>query len=394
MKLQQEHHAEQLEELLSSRADQNVSARLHSAVPDSVDTELSEIVALARYLQATPSLMADPVFAKSLERKVLAHNVRHIQAKATKRNGHWLFGWAPQVWVAFATVLLCMFIGTGTTLAMATGAENPDNPLYGIKVLEQHIQLSLASSPQNQAEVNLQIIRDRLKTAASMANASHADAYQKALQDADQRITAVSQVINSLPTGADRQRLASELTTVKTDARQTLYSLLPRLPLTAQLATTTMLSHLGAAVPSIQSATIVVTSHPAEQATITITGTHLTSSTRLVINNRLVAGDCTLQDNTCVFVIPWHAHNPPGTIAVLNEDDTIAQTTAIAFTDPDGNNITNGNGSNNKNGGNGSNSGDGTNPTDKGSNGSGDNGHGHSNPGDGAKPTSTPVPHH
>src|SRR5262249_39595292 len=160
--------------------------------------------------------------------------------------------------------------------------------------------LSLASSPQGQVDVNLQIIRDRLKTASSVADASHTDDYQQAIQDADQRTEVVSKVINALPAGSERARLSSELTALNTQARQTLYSLLPRLPITARLTTTTFLGHLGAPVPSIQSATVVVASAPTEQATITITGTNLTSSTHLVINKRLVAGDCTLQQNTCV----------------------------------------------------------------------------------------------
>lgn len=384
MKPRQEQHVELLEELLSARADQNVSAQQHqAAAPNSVNAELSEMAALARYVQTTPSLRADPAFATRLERKLLAHNVRHMQTKAANRKGHWLFGWAPQMWIAFASVLFCILIGTGTALAAAPGAANPDNPLYGIKVWEQHMQFSLANSPQNQADISLQIIRDRLNTAASIADASHADAYQQAIQDADQQMAAATQIIDSLPAGSDRQRLSSELTTLKTDARHTLYNLLPKLPLTAQLATTTFLDHLGAPVPSIQSATVVVTSAPIRQATITVTGTNLTSSTRLVINNRLVTGDCTLQDNSCVFVIPWHDQAAPSVIAVLNKDDTGAQTTAIIFTNSSESN--NGNGNN----GNGQNSGDNTNSTGKDTSGS-NNGHGHNNTNNKAKPTSTP----
>src|SRR5579859_2050790 len=129
MKPQQDPRAEQLEELLSSRANRSESIQWPPAVPNAVDAELSEMAILARSLQASPSLTVDPDFAKSLERKVLAHNARQRQTAAAKKHGYGLPGWAPQAWIAFVTILLCMFIGTGTVLATASSAANPDNPL-------------------------------------------------------------------------------------------------------------------------------------------------------------------------------------------------------------------------------------------------------------------------
>lgn len=375
MKPLRKHPTDQLEDLLSSRTGQNSSAQLHPVVPDSIDAEVSEMGALARHLQASPSLAVDPAFAQRLERKVLAHSVQHAQMQASRRNWHWLLGRVPRTWIAFAVLLLCMFIGTGTVLAMTDGVSNPDNPLYGIKVLEQHVQLSLANSPQNRVEVSLQIIRDRLNTATSVADASHAGDYHRAIADIDEQMVIVSQTINTLPAGSDQQRLSSELASVKNDARHTLYSLLPKLPFTEQLTTTTLLGQLGVSVPTIQHTTVIVTS---QQATITITGTNLTINTRLAVDNHLVTGNCTLQHNSCLFVIPWHDQDPPSTIAVLNEDNTAVQTTLIAFTSSDGNNGTNGKHGNAEN------------PTDKGSDGGDNNGHGHTNPSDGTKPTSTP----
>jgi hypothetical protein len=267
---------------------------------------------------------------------------------------------------------------------MASSVSDPENPLYGVKMWEQHIQLSLASSPQNHIDISLQIIRDRLNTAATVADASHASIYHRTIEDIEQQLDTVSRTINTLPAGSDRQHLSNELATLKNDVRNTLYSFLPKLPFAEQLATTTFLAHLGASVPSIQQATVVVTGHPPEQAKITITGTNLTSNTRLVIDNQLVTGDCTLQDNTCTFTISWHDQKPPKALAVFNEDDTVAQTTGITFMHSDGSNSETGNGENNGNNGTG------TNTNDKGNNGNTDNGHGHNSTTDGTKPTSTP----
>jgi Domain of unknown function (DUF5667) len=380
MKPRQDHRADQFEELLSSCSGQKPSAELRSVVPDDVDTEVSEMVTLARHLQASPSLVADPAFAQRLERKMLAHSIQHRQKRASRANRNWLFGRTPRVWVTFAAFLLFVLSGAGTVLAMASGVSNPEDPLYTVKVWEQHVQLALASSPENRIDVSLQIIRDRLNTAATVANTSHASTYHQTIEDIEQQIDDASQTINKLPAGSDQQRLSNELDSLKNDVRQTLYSFLPKLPFTEQLATTTFLGHLGASVPSIQQATVTVTGHPVEQATITVTGNNFTNSTHLMINGQLFTGNCTVQSNTCVFVIPWHDQKAPDALAVLNEDDTIAQTRGITFVHTDENN---GNNGNNQNDGN---------SNDKGNNGNTDNGHGHNNPTDDAKPTSTPQP--
>jgi hypothetical protein len=375
MKRQQDHRTDELEELLSSHSGQNLSVQLLPGVPNDVDPEVGEMVTLARNLQASPSLIANPVFAQRLERKVLAHRVRYTQTKASGGSWRRLFGMALHMRIVLASILLCLLTSTGTVLAMAASVSNPSNPLYNIKVWEQDIQLSLTRSSQNQVDVSLRIIRDRLNAATNVADASHASAYHRTIEDVEQRIDAVSQVIDKLPAGSDRQRFSSELATVKNDARRTLYSLLSKLPFTEQLTTTTFLGHLGASVPSIQQATVVVTGHPSEQAKVTIVGTNLTNRTRLVINNQLVAGDCTLQHNTCVFVVPWHNEGPPGTVAVLNNDNTAAQMAAITFVYSDSGNGNNGSNEN------------GTNSTSKSTNGNdangnsenrdSDNGHGH-----------------
>jgi len=376
MKPLQQYPADQLEELLSSRMGQNSSVQLRPVVPNDVDAKVREMVALAERLQASSALMVDPAFAQRLERKVLAHSVRYnTQTQARGRNWHWLFGRTPRVWVTFATLLFCLLTGTGTVLAMAASTANADNPLYGVKVWEQDVQLSLANTPVNRANVSLQIIRDRLDAASSQAHISQASAYHRTIEGIGEQFDATTQLINTLPAGPDQQRLSSELAILKNDACHTLYSLLPKLAFREQLATTALLGHLGAQVPSIQQVTITVTGHSPAQATIIIMGTNLTSKTHLMINNQLVTGTCALQHNTCVFVIPWSNQGPPSSIAVRNEDDTTAQMTGITFARTDGEN----NEDNSRSVGKNNNGGDG-------------NEHGQNKPGDDVKPSGTPKP--
>lgn len=417
MKQQQQRRIDQLEEMLSSRSNPHLPAYIQSAHPDGVDIEVREMAMLARHLQTSSALQPTPAFVQRLERRVLTYNISHMQAKAARNKWRWLFGRgsAPNIRttniritrLALAALLLCILVGGSTLLAMAATVSNPNNPLYSVKVWEQQAQLELASSPQSRATIGLQIIRDRLKEIPGLTGASHAGAYKQALNEIEQQMGTVSSIIHTLPAGSQRQNLANQLATLKTNARSTLHGVLPKLPHDEQVTTTTELGQLGVPVPDIQNATVVITPPPANQATITVTGTNLTSTMNLLVNDQVVANGCALQQDTCTFTIPWHGEAPIKLIAIFNADGTCAQTTHITLTDADRNNGNDANGQskgndtggNDTNGqpkrdGNGGNNGsDGSNANSLNQNtstsGSGDNGHSE----DGAQPTSTPTSH-
>lgn len=353
MKQQQQWRTDQLEEMLSSRSNPHLPAYIRLAHPDGVDTEVREMAMLARHLQTSLALRPAPAFAQRLEQRVLAHSISHTQTKAVRNKRRWLFGGgsAPHIrLLAFAALLLCILVGSSTLLAMAATVSNPNNLLYSVKVWEQQAQLALASSPQSRATIGLQIIHDRLRDIPDLTGASHAGAYQRALDQIKQQMDAVSSIIHALPAGSQRQNLAKQLATLKTNARSTLHGVLPKLPLAEQVTTTTELGQLGVPVPNIQSVTVVFTAPPASQATITVTGTNLTSTMHLLINNQVVANGCVLQQNTCTFTIPWHGKAPIKLIAIFNADGTSAQTTHIILT---GAGVNNGNGANGQSKGNG-----------------------------------------
>lgn len=403
MKPQPQHHADQLEEMLSS-LEQNVPEHSRSIVSDGVDPEVRELVLLAQQFRASPSLMPDPAFAQRLERKVVAHTVRHAQAQRTQPKWGWLIGWnrIPRAQIVLGALIVCILASTGTLFAMAATVSNPDNPLYGIKVWEQHVQLSLAGSPQSQADVSLQIIHDRLNVIPGLTGTAHADAYRQALDDIKAQIDIVTGVINTLPASSDRQDVENKLAAAKSTTRHTLYGVLLHLPLTERLTTTTFLSQLGAPVPDIQNVSVVITTQPTNQATITVTGTNLNSATQLMVNNRAVVSDCVVQSNACVFTIPWHGTKSPDTITVFNPDGTTAQATNILLVSVDGNTNGGTNGTSNGTGNNGKN-GNGNDPSNPNGNSDGNEGHQHGGgtpvgkPDPAAtpvgKPAGTPVPH-
>jgi hypothetical protein len=117
MKPQQQHRADQLEELLSSYSDQNVAAPMRPAVSDGVDSEVHEMAMVAQQLQASSSLMPDPVFIQRLERKVRTHSVRYMQAKAAQDEWHWFSRLVKRKALVAAIVGAVLVGGTGAALA-------------------------------------------------------------------------------------------------------------------------------------------------------------------------------------------------------------------------------------------------------------------------------------
>ena len=386
MKPQQQHRVDQLEELLSAHLEPNMSAHMRPDVYDGVDSEVHAMGMLAQDLQVSPSLLPDPVFVQGLERKVLAHSLDRAQTKAVQEKPYQFIGKGIVLHIRLVCALLLFFIltGSGTIIAMAATVSNPDNSLYGVKVWEQHVQLSLPNSPQGRASMSLHVIRERLNALPSLTGATHATAYQQALDDIQWQIKAVASVSETLPPGSERDKLSNELETVRADTRHTLYSVLLQLPLAEQLTTTAVLGQLGAPVPGIESVTMVITTYHTSQAIVTVTGANLTSTMRLMINDKLVSSGCTLWNNTCVFTLSWHGRRSPYVIAIVNIDGTAAQTTSIRFVSIERNN---GRGTRGKSEGANSDGRhrDDTNSSDNNSNGSSDGEHRSGNDQDGEK---------
>ncbi len=329
------------------------------------DPEVDELVTLAHRFQSAPPLQVDQDFARQLERRVLMRNaaLRVDEQPARGRlfppllRAHPIFG------VALSLCLLLLLLGTGV-LATAAQVSNPDNPLYAVKRLEQHVQVSLASSSENQATLDLQFARDRLNTLADLADPAHAQAFQQALMDLDQHISAAVNAINALPAGTYHDRLASELATLEADARHALRGLLSRLTLPGRLLTTGELGRLGDNVPLLKSVEIVLPAHPNGHAIVNISGDDIQPGAQLLVDSQLVEAHSSLQNDLNVFVANWAGNRHPHSIGILNPDGTAAQTTAITLQI--------------------------SNDHDNG----GGNGNGNGNGNGGGKPGATPTPHH
>ncbi len=313
------------------------------------DPEVDELVALALRLQSAPPLQADPDFARQLEQHILARNAA-LRLERPVRG--WSFPHLLRAHPAFRValslcLLLLLILGTGVLVAAAQ-VTNPDNPLYVVKHWEQQVQVSLANSPENQAQLELQFARDRLNTLLNLTDAAHAQAYREALAELDQQLNAASRAINALPAGADHNRVGSQLATLQADVRHTLQGLLPQLALPERLLTTGELGRLGYTIPHLVSAEIVLPAHPNGQATVSIAGDDIQPGAQLLVDNRLADAHGSLQNGLYVFVANWVGNQHPQSIGILNPDGTAAQTTTITLNNSDDHG--NGNGNNNHDG--------------------------------------------
>jgi hypothetical protein len=328
------------------------------------DPEVDELVALARRLQATPHLQADPLFAQHLERRLLLLQTT-VQHPARKKMFIHLWGAHPALRFAFVLCLCLLLVGT-SMLEAAAQVSNPENPLYALKRWEQGIQISLPRSPETQAESDLQSARDRLNTLATLASPAHAEAYRYALADFEQQLSTAASAIEVLPAKPDRARLRKELATLEADARQTLRGFLLQLAVPERLSTTDALGRLGDTIPHLLSVQIILPAQPNGRASINIAGDNVQQGAQLLVNNLVIGGQGSFPNGTYVFTIPWSGDEHPQSIGILNPDGTAAQTTAITLPGANGNG--NGNGGNTQGG--------------------------HGNGNHGKKPTATPTPHH
>lgn len=369
MKRQQKRLHDRLEQLLwQARRQQQSDVPGPELAESEQEREMADLVVVAQRLQTQPHLQIAPDFAAQLEQRVLrrAAQVR-LQRSAGARGLLPALRLHPALAATLGFCLLCLVLGTGL-LAFAAQVANPVNPLYALKRLEQHVQISLAGTQPNQAALDLQFAHDSLNTLSSLADPAHAVAYEQALLDLDQHLQNAAATINALPAGTQRTQLAAELTGLQAHTIHVLRSLLHGLSLAERLATTVQLARLGDSVAQVAHGVVTFLSHPNGHAQVSLSGSNLQAGAQLLVDGRPTGTTGSFQDGLLVFSIPsWNGARHPHTLGVLNPDGTAVQTTAITIRQDAGD----GNGSSNSNNGNGN----------------GGNGNGN-------KPEATPTPHH
>jgi Domain of unknown function (DUF5667) len=295
------------------------------------DGEVDELVALARRLQQAHQLQVAPDFARQLERRMVRRSAElQLQRGSRRRSFCSLLRARPALSAVLGICLLFCLVST-SVLALAAQVSDPTSPLYGLKRWEQHVQLQLSGSPADQATLDLQFARDRLKTLPSLADTAHARAYRRALADLDQQVNAAAAAITELPGGAQQTHLAGELARLKRDAIHVLRGLLARLALPEQLGTTNELARLGDTVPLVRQAALTLPAHPHARATISFTGLDLQPGAHLLVDGNVSEETGTLQHGQMVFVMDGNGNQHPHSLGILNPDGTATETTTITI---------------------------------------------------------------
>ncbi len=305
--------------------------QFRSPLPGDQDPEMEELLGLAQYLHTSPDFKTDSTFAQELEQAVIAHTSQQQAGSTTRRRR--FFTRSVRMQLACAVLLIGLLLALGTV--MAAQVPSAASPFSFLKHLVPHppavVNATATETPQEQAEASLQQAREQLNTLVNLANPAHATAYQQALTTLRQQIDNTSGLIDALPYGAGQTQLSKELSAFKDTARHTLHGLLYGMTLSERLVTTDALHHLGETMPVLTRALMITTLFPQKQAIITLIGTNLSPGAQVVVDDRVFANAGTFQPGTYVFIIPWSGTRSPGTIALLNADGTLVQTTAITF---------------------------------------------------------------
>jgi hypothetical protein len=353
MRPQQERFNDRLEQMLwptrRHRNDEN------GRIPGWQEQEFEDLVEVAQRLRTLPQVQTSPDFAGHLEHRMLCRaaelrlprsGVRHRFCPTLRLR--------PALIGALACCLLFLVFSTGL-LAFAAQVANPTNPLYMLRRLEQHVQISLAGDQSGRAALDLQFAHDSLTALSSLADPAHTQAYEQALADLDQHLQHAALVINTLPNNAHRLQLATELQKLRAGAAHLLRSLLPGLSLAERLETTAQLARLGDTVARVFQGVVTLLSHPNWHAQVSLSGRNLRTGAQLLVDGRLTGVAGTVEQSLLVFALAnWSGARHPHVLGILNPDGTVAQTTTITVRldagDGNGNNGSNGNGNGNGNG--------------------------------------------
>jgi hypothetical protein len=294
-------------------------AALRRATPSSEFT-----LGLERRLQARLGVLAGrQMGVQTTERGGLARGAARLRGLADARSP----------WLSVAAVLVLVVIGSGLLLRVAASAA-PGTPLYGLRQLEQHAHVQLARSAAERAQLHLTYAREALD-ALDAAVAGHASSgvYTTALDTFQTELRAASQAFMLVPPGPDHDAIATQLAQLTQRGRHDLQAALASIEWAERLATTRVLGQLGATIPAITSAQVVVTPHgAAAQWQITLQGSDFQSGAVLLLNEEPDGAQRTITLTQFQAIVEV----PPGrsvtSVGIGNPDDTAAVTTVFQIT--------------------------------------------------------------
>lgn len=116
-----------------------------------------------------------------------------LRASAVKKEkrGFFNFGGLPRFATVAVSIILALAIAGGGTVA-AAGNSLPDNPLYAVKLATEAVQLRLADTPLEKAEIYAKFADKRVTELVKMAEKGKPEQVQKVAERLNNQLTAMA----------------------------------------------------------------------------------------------------------------------------------------------------------------------------------------------------------
>ncbi|GAC1342088.1 MAG: hypothetical protein NVSMB27_00530 [Ktedonobacteraceae bacterium] len=295
-----------------------------------INDEIAASLAAAEVLTQLQEIAVPSTFANHLE-----SNIRARARYLSSHNGTTILTVRPRslaasqrfplrragIAIGIAAVLMLACVGVLT----ASASSLPGDALYGLRQAENQFTLTLASSPQDRVNVQIDQLRSTLVDLnAIVNNGRDDDAIRLALNIVAAKTNDSRGAVAALPAGSEREIAQQQLDGALTEEKQALRHLLGHVDWPVQLAFTLQLATLGDPVPTVTQ--VIVRTQSNGTLLITLTGTHFAPNVELIIDGR-PAGIVTQSTSEQLLAVISSSAWPPGANAfgVGNPDGTAAQ---------------------------------------------------------------------
>lgn len=296
------------------------------------DESLLPLIEAARRLEPLRMARPDPTFAQGLQAQVLMRAAqRRLEVAATPassglrsafpfRRANVSAGALRALRPALAAAAVVLALGLG--LLSVAAAAPPGSPLFGLRRLEENVQLVVSAQHTDRANLYLAHAHQWLADARAAARQRDDSTYLAALRALRDDDAAAASEISRLPLSGDRTTLEAKLATLRADERATLREALPSISWSARVITTRALGDLGVSVPRVTSATVVA---EGDGWRVTLAGTGFESGAVLLLNGQPAGAVIAVSDSRLVATLPSESlPSGPGTLGVGNPDGTAA----------------------------------------------------------------------
>jgi hypothetical protein len=193
--------------------------------------------------------------------------IRNLPSKQPRNAFRWQLRWV----IPVAAILVILLGGTGTVVAAANSL--PDNPLYGVKLAVESVQMAFTFSEQGKAELYARFIDYRVEEIVKMSEAGKPDQIERATEKMNGQLLAMADLkFNGVTQGEEAAVFGlmmanGETQTTTTAAPVTTVPTVTPAPTTTTTATVPAPVTIAAPPPSAGNETPVTITRPIREST-------------------------------------------------------------------------------------------------------------------------------